>query len=430
MIIKDPFNEFILQHSSDCLVVQPRMGFSDIGTMRQGLEAVKDLNFPTIGTITVDAMTRQGLVEKARLAVARGDKLNGFPLASYDDADVSALLSSVVGDQFPVQVRHGTPLPKHVFDAAREAGLIAIEGGPVSYALPYGKTPLRETFPAWRESVTSWVKYGNAIGVDTHIESFAGCMMGQLCPPQLLLALNILEGLFLKSLGLRSLSLSMAQGTNTDQDVASLLALRYLADNYLGEVSKHIVAYTWMGVFPDTSHGAELIIKESAKVASIGGAERLIVKTVDEARGIPSIESNLQAMEWCHNVSSAFRSCPPSVVQNTLSYQLVEESQLIIESVLSGHPDISTAIQRAFSKGVLDVPFCSHPDNLNRSRPVLDQHGFLGWADPGSIPVLGNRKSISAVSLTSGGLLKALGFNREKYDYRRSTEATEEPACS
>lgn len=413
---KDPFNDFIFQHSGDCLVVQPRMGFSDIATMRKGLEAVRDLNFPTIGTITVDAMTRQGLVKKARQAVKRGDKLNGFPLASYAAADIKILLSSVVSDQFPVQVRHGTPLPNHVFDAARDARLIAIEGGPVSYALPYGKTLLRDTFSAWRESVTLWVEYGIEMGIDTHIESFAGCMMGQLCPPQLLIALNILEGLFFKSLGLRSLSLSMAQGTNSDQDVAALLALRVLANNYLSGVSKHIVAYTWMGVFPETSHGAELLIKESARVACIGGAERLIVKTVDEAKGIPSIENNVQSMKWCHDVSSAFRNCSPSAIQNTLSSRLAEESQLIINTVLSKHPDISIAIQQAFAEGVLDIPFCSHRDNANRSRPALNQQGFISWADPGNIPVSGSSRNVSALTLTSNGLLKALRFNKEKYD--------------
>lgn len=415
MNTKDPFNDFVLEHSKDCLVVQPRMGFSDIATMRKGLEATRDLDFPTVGTITVDAMTRQGLVKKARQAVKRGDTLNGFPLASYDDADVSSLLSTVVGE-FPIQVRHGTPLPKHVFDAASGAGLIAIEGGPVSYALPYGKTPLRDTFPAWQESVESWVQYGDSIGVDAHIESFAGCMMGQLCPPSILIALNILEGLFFESHGIRSLSLSMAQGTHSDQDVASLLALRELAEDYLKAASWHIVAYTWMGVFPDTPKGAELLIRESAKVASVGGAERLIVKTVDEARGIPTIESNLHALEWCHDVSKACRDRSPSSEQRKLSAQLLEESRLIVVTVLEKHPDISTAIQQAFSDGVLDIPFCSHPDNLNRARPVLDQQGFISLGDPGNIPVVGeNYRNVSSVSLTSASLLKALSFNREKY---------------
>lgn len=73
------FDYFIERHRQRDLIVQPRMGFSDWREMRQGLKAVKTLNAPTVGTLTVDALTRQGLVEQARRVVARGDQLNGYP---------------------------------------------------------------------------------------------------------------------------------------------------------------------------------------------------------------------------------------------------------------------------------------------------------------------------------------------------------------
>lgn len=75
-------------------------------------------------------------------------------------------------------------------------------------------------------------------------------MLGQLCPPSLLVALSVLEGVFFRQHGLRSVSLSYAQQTHHDQDVEALLALRTLAGEHLAGMDWHVVLYTYMGVFP------------------------------------------------------------------------------------------------------------------------------------------------------------------------------------
>lgn len=416
MSTNDVFNQYVKRKAREGLVVQPRMGFSDIELMRTGLEAVKSLPFPTVGTITIDAMTRQGLHCEAKEMVRKREKLNGFPLASFDEPELASLFEGL-SDDFPIQVRHGTPLPMHVFEAAMRAGLYIIEGGPVSYALPYGKTRLTDTFVAWQESLERWVAYGAKNNIDVHLESFSGCMMGQLCPPSILIALNILEGLWFESIGIRSLSLSLAQGTSSEQDTAALRALRTIADNFLQEASFHIVAYTWMGVFPESARGAERLIKESAKVARVGGAERLIVKTVRESIGIPTIEDNLQALEWCHNESKQHQFDSDFNATNQRLYNdLVTEATSIIDAVLSMHRDIGVAIQGAFQKGYLDIPFCIHPDNSNSARPLIDRDGKIGWAKVGNVPIDSEHKNIGELTLSSSGLLKALRFNREKFD--------------
>ena len=421
MPLKDIFNDYILgQRLCNGLVVQPRMGFSDRQKMRDGLLAVKATQLPVVGTLTLDAMTRQGLTEKAKDAVERGDRLNGYPLASYSEAENRELLAGIQDESFPVQVRHGTPIPKHVFQATMAAGLYAIEGGPVSYALPYGRALLENTFPAWRESLRIWSKYGEAQGIATHMESFAGCMMGQLCPPSLLIALGILEGLFIREQGVCSLSLSLAQGTNSDQDIAALLALNKLMEGYFADVSTHIVAYTWMGVFPDTATGAENIIRESARVATVGGAHRLIVKTINEAIGIPSVENNLQALAWCSEVSKQSLHKTPTPKQWILMENIYTEARQIIESVRCLDDDIETAIQQGFKKGLLDIPFCLHPDNPNQARAEVATDGMINWADPGRINVINFQQKVTnnfsvKQRLSSQQLIQALEYNRWKY---------------
>ena len=90
-------------------------------------------------------------------------------------------------------------------------------------------------------------------GGRAHLETFGGCLLGQLCPPSLLVATSVLEALFFVQHGLRSVSLSYAQQTHPVQDIEALAALDRLATELLPDVvDRHIVLYTYMGVFPRT----------------------------------------------------------------------------------------------------------------------------------------------------------------------------------
>ncbi len=121
--------------------------------------------------------------------------------------------------------------------------------------------------------------------------------MGQLCPPGLLVALSVLECMFFRQHGIRSVSLSYAQQTNAEQDAEAVLALRRLAAEWLPDVDWHIVIYTYMGVYPRTADGAALLLEEAARLAVRTGAARLIVKTVAEGYRIPTFAENVAALE-------------------------------------------------------------------------------------------------------------------------------------
>lgn len=398
------------------LVVQPRMGFSDAARMRQGLAAVAAAPVPGIGTITLDSFTRTGDFASARRAVAEGKALNGYPIVTYSDADNQALLAGLRGPDFPVQVRHGSSLPEEIFKATIRAGLDATEGGPISYCLPYGRVPLPRSIEAWARCTRLFADAGDAY----HIESFGGCMMGQLCPPSLLIAITLVEALFFRQHGLRRLSLSLAQGTHGQQDIAALRTLRQLGQELLGpDDSWHIVFYTFMGKFPETHHGARALMEESAQIARRGGAERLIVKTVKEALQIPLVEDNLNALEWSYQAACRAEEYAVDEAQvQAATAVLLAEARFLIETLLNLSSDIGTAIQRAFAKGYWDVPFCLHPDNGGRCYARIQPGGHTGWATPGRIPF--PRQLVEAggmqARLSSFDLFDMLSYNQRRFD--------------
>ncbi|WP_329571710.1 methylaspartate mutase [Kitasatospora sp. NBC_01266] len=401
------------------LVVQPRMGFSDPARMRAGLGATKAANATTVGTLTLDSFTRVGDFATADRALRERRPLNGYPIVNFPTATTEAMLAGIRDRHFPVQVRHGSSLPGRIIDALIEAGLDATEGGPISYCLPYSRTPIGQSVQAWQEACEKLATLRER-GVEPHLESFGGCMLGQLCPPSLLIAITVLEGLFFRRHGLRSISLSYAQGTNAAQDDEAVLALHEIAEELLGDISWHVVIYAYMGLYPSTESGALGLVADAARLAVRTGSTRLIVKTAAEAQRIPTIAENVTALEMAAQAGASTRRLlvPPA------STGIKEEARALIDAVLDLNEDIGKALVRAFAQGYLDVPYCLHPDNAGRARSVITEEGRLEWSRTGSLPIGHLTPTHRSAQLTSSRLLHALSYVRSRYDNAEPLAAT------
>ncbi|MGF0176749.1 methylaspartate mutase [Streptomyces sp. Marseille-Q5077] len=394
------------------LVVQPRMGFATANAMRSGLLAVREAAAPTVGTVTIDSFTRVGLHDAARRALAEGRALNGYPIATHSTATNRAVLHGVLGPGFPVQVRHGSAQPQAIVTALTRAGLDATEGGPVSYCLPYGRTPLADSVKNWRESCELLTAVRER-GAEPHLETFGGCVMGQLCPPSLLVALSLLEALFFRQLGLLSLSLSYAQQTDAEQDRQALHALRTLARERLPDVEWHIVLYAYMGVYPRTRRGALLLLEEAATLAVQAGAARIIVKTACEAHRLPTVAENVEALEIASLMARTAERVPAI---DDGDNEVLAEARQLVERVLDLHDDVGDALIEAFARGFLDVPYCLHPDNRRRSGSYIADDGQLRWSSAGTMPLPASAVGGRRHALTSDGLLTSLTYVQRKFD--------------
>ncbi|MBO3751130.1 methylaspartate mutase [Streptosporangiaceae bacterium NEAU-GS5] len=398
-------------HARGRLVVQPRMGFSDPARMRAGLLATRRVPAATVGTITLDSYTRLGEQAAGRRALDDGVALNGYPILLHPPALTRAVLAGVVDPHFPIQVRHGSPAPERIFDALVRLGIGASEGGPVSYCLPYGRSPLTVSVSSWKRACELLGRLRGK-GVEPHLETFGGCLLGQLCPPGLLVAVSVLEALFFVQHGLRCVSLSYAQQVHPEQDLEALAALRALAARFLPGVTWHVVVYAYMGLYPRSRGGADALLAAAARLAVRGGCERLIVKTAAEADRIPTIEENADALRHAAASAAATPRLGPADVPDT---GLLAEATALVEAVLSLHDDVGAALLAAFGKGYLDVPYCLHPDNAGRTAGRIDGDGRLVWADTGSLPVPEPVRG-AAAGVSAAELLAALRHVRDRSD--------------
>jgi glutamate mutase epsilon subunit len=399
------------------LVVQPRMGMADPAQMAVGLRAVMEAPARTAGTITLDSYTRLGDYRGAREAFDGRRALNGYPIVFHDRGTTRRVVSEV-GAVIPVQVRHGSARPRDIFRAMARCGLSATEGGPVSYCLPYGRTPLRDSVAHWRDAVAELAEDCETRGLRAHLETFGGCLLGQLCPPSLLLAVSVLEAMFFVQRGVDSVSLSYTQQTSALQDAEALLALRALAGEMLPQhVDWHVVLYTYMGVYPRTAPGARALLELSADLAVLGHADRLIVKTAAEASRIPTIAENVEALVVAAERAKAttrergHERPRPAGYENALI-----EARTLIEAVLELSDDIGQALREAFAAGLLDVPFCLHQDNRGLTQAAIDGEGRLRWARLGRLPLTAIAEPLPHGPVRAGDLLGMLQFVAHQSD--------------
>lgn len=413
------FGRFVAEaQARGALVVQPRMGFSDPALMRAGLRATKGAADAVVGTVTIDSYTRVGDEPSAVRALRDRVPLNGFPITSYSPHTAAWVLDGVRDAGFPVQVRHGSARPQGIIAALARVGLDATEGGPVSYCLPYGRTPLLDSVRNWQESCEALAAL-RATGAEPHLETFGGCMLGQLCPPGLLVAISALEALFFHRAGLRSISLSYAQQTSPAQDREAVHALRRLAGELLSDTDWHIVLYTYMGLYPSTRRGALDLLERSAELAVETGAARLIVKTTAESHRIPTVEENVEALGVASR--AAARHVTAAVPGGDLAGNPVyAEARALVDAVLELDADLGRGLLKAFARGLLDVPYCLHPDNAGRSRSTVDREGRLVWTETGAMPI--GLVSRRGRRLTAAGLYDALSFVQRRHDTPHTQE--------
>lgn len=396
------------------LVVQPRMGVSDLKKMGQGLRAVSNLPFPVVATITIDSFTRNLELQELNQVLKEGHELNGFPLITYGSEALQEMIKIYTRPDLLVQVRHGSPLPLTLFKVMAEGGIYHSEGGPLSYCLPYSRVPIEQTIENWKKSLLFLSQYPLA-----HMESFGGCMLGQLCHPSLLIAVAVLEGMFFEQCGIRDISLSYAQGTHTMQDLAALRVLGECAQQYLDGCRVHRVLYTYMGMYPVTPAGARALLKESVRLAKLGGVERLVVKTEVESIRIPTFDENINALITAHRTSES-KEMLGGVVFDEDEYDRIKlQAHSIIRAVLSLDRCVGKALEMALHSGMIDIPYCLHPQNKNNARCGIDARGYLQWISPGNIPL--DTKTISpyfgrGFKLSPDGFINMLSYMQKKFD--------------
>lgn len=367
-------------------LIQPRCGVGNHLEMLSLLQELEQGSHPDILTLTIDSYTRLCQFDEARRALEKNPRnLNGYPLVNHGWRR-GRELNEVV--RVPLEVRHGSPDARRLFDVAVASGITSFEGGGICYNLPYCKNfPLSRSLECWRyvDQQCGELAKENII-VDREL---FGTLTGVLMPPSLCLAMTLLEALAAVREGVRCLSIAYCQGGNVVQDVAALRVIPLLARKYLPQdVFVFPVLHQFMGAFPPFRSDAESIIFLGALTAKKGKAVKVINKTYEEALGIPTTKANNDGI-WTTRMAKSSLFDFIEISKESLEEEIdliLNEAQEIVEPVLQA-PDLFSSICTAFEKGTLDIPFSASRQAKSEVLPVRDINGAIRYYRYGALPI-------------------------------------------
>ncbi|OAT81325.1 methylaspartate mutase subunit E [Desulfotomaculum copahuensis] len=344
---------------------------------------------------TIDSYTRQNRYAEAQAGIeesraAGRSMLNGFPAVNYGVAACRRVVEAV---DVPVQVRHGTPDARLLAEITLAGGFTSFEGGGISYNIPYAKdVPLEKSIADWQyvDRLAGWyLEHGVTIN-----REFFGPLTGTLVPPGISHAVGVIEALLAAEQGVKNVTLGYGQCGNLIQDVAAMLTLPRLAEDYLERcgyrgVTVTTVLHQWMGGFPADESKAFGVIAWGAATAALAGADKVIVKTPHEAVGVPGKEANAAGIKATKQVLNMLRDqfMPPTPELTEEIAVIRAETTAIVDKTLDlGDGDVALGTVRAFKAGVIDVPFAPSRFNAGRLLPARDNRGAVRLLEPANLP--------------------------------------------
>ena len=403
-------------------LIQPRGGFPSFQAqyrLTQELDAAGADFIP----LTIDSYTRHNQYETAEQLLRRSENegknyLNGYPLVSHGYALTRKLYS---GLDKPVSLRHGTPDARLLAEVAIASGIVEIEGGGICYCLPYSEGfPIDRSLLYW-QYVDRLCAVNSTPGAPIHRESF-GPLTATLVPPAIVVAIQIIEALLAAEQGVTSFAVSFGQTGSVIQDIATAHVLKTLTRDYLGmfgfeSMRTYLVYHQWMGRFPSQPAKAAALIAGSSVIASMISADKLVVKTVDEALGIPDSWTNAGAVDTVLYMCRTFPCAQPltSPLIEKEAALLESETRSILQTILSLPGDAFWhSVFQAFQLGCLDVPFSPHADNANRLISMRDSNGSIRICDRGNVPICDEDAEQEQVLLQSR--LESCGDSEPTYE--------------
>ncbi len=374
------------------MLVQPRGGFPTYEKQFALYEFFVEANVDVL-PLTIDSNTRLNDYTTAKKMLrlseeSETDMLNGYPLVNHGYRTTRKMMTYF---NKPVSLRHGTPDARLLIETAIASGIFEIEGGPITYLLPYSKNfPLDKAFLYWKYVERVCANY-SALNKPINRESF-GPLTATLVPPSITIVIQLLEMLLSLEEGVKSFSVSFSQQGSMSQDIVTGAVTRKLADHYASEIgcsdaAINLVYHQWMGAFPMNKDSADQLINMSTVIASMVGADKIITKTREEASGIPTKEANAKTVANTQYTLGILNGLP-GFVDEEEEQVLTDEVHAIMEAVFNDRADtLWRKVFNSIKNGTIDVPFSPHIINHNAMITIRDANKNIRIIERGNVPI-------------------------------------------
>lgn len=389
---KNLFISYKFKNNIGKTLVQPRGGFP---TYDKVFELYGEFTSAGVDVLplTIDSNTRLNDYEMAKKMLALSEAndenmLNGYPLVNHGYRTTRRMVTHY---DTPISLRHGTPDARLLIEVALASGIFEIEGGPITYLLPYSKNfPLDKAFLYWKYVEKVCAEY-SSLNEPINRESF-GPLSATLQPPAIVIVIQLLEMLLSLEEGVKSFSVSFSQSGSMSQDIITSNVIKKLSRKYAelfgyGDATINLVYHQWMGAFPRNKEFSDSLINTSTIIAAMVGADKIITKTRDEAFGIPTKEVNASAVRNTQYTLNMLRGLP-SVTDPAEEENLTEMVDSIMQAVFNDSADtLWRQVFNSIKAGIIDIPFSPHIINRGEAITVRDKNYNIRFYERGGIPI-------------------------------------------
>lgn len=361
----------------------------------RSLNAVGVRLFP----FTTDSYTRNLQLDKAQKGLEESirtgrNKLNGYPIINHGVKTTRRVVESCEGAFDP---RSSRVANSFVGEIAFASGMTAMPNSFFGWIGGYDKKATPEeciqTAQYLGRLIGMYAERGVIISTDTH-----GWLPNGTIPMYVNIATQIIEALVSACQGTKSIVPLMNFQGNIAQDVAEIRVCEKLFRKYLDMfgytdviIPGIIGNQSSLFPFPQDLGSAFGYINYVAMEAAMTDLAACSVKTIDEALGVPSIESHMQtyaSANWIFNVvrQQKFAADSPAIHHEMRMTELAVCA--ILDKVIDmGGGDVAVGAVKAIEAGVLDSPFSINIYTRDLCMGARDLEGACRYIDYGNLPI-------------------------------------------
>ncbi len=353
-----------------------------------------------------DSYTRSGKYDLAQRGLEQSQssgrsQLNGLPIVNVGRKKLREINDSI---KIPIRVV-GSPDQETELNA--EMGLASGFLATPSYTLHCVAQHCRDYSLAKRTEVQQYINRlaGHYIQRGAPVElTIVGCVNGW-TPPSVLLATVVIDSIIAAEQGGTRQSVGTGLQLNMVQDVAQLGAVTELVAEYLTKLGYKLSKtptpaspdevvlsrwiWSWMGDWPMDVSQASGMVSLAATIGALAKCDWMVVKSVEEAIGVPSKEGNAAGLKMAKQLIRLLKHQDLLNDKDVLveKEMIKKETRAIVNRVLElGDGDVVIGQLKAVEEGVLDFPFSPYMPLKGKVLAARDLKGAIRYLHTGNLP--------------------------------------------
>jgi methylaspartate mutase epsilon subunit len=385
-------------HDEGAIMIFPRQGTPLVEDEIALIRSLNELGIYLI-PLTTDSYTRNLQLDKVerglRESMSTGKAaLNGYPIVNHGVKTNRKVVEATEGALDPRSSRVGQAL---VAEIAFASGMTAMPNSFFGWIAGYDKkATVEECIETAQYSgrlIGLYADRGAIITTDCH-----GWLPNFVIPMSVNMATQIIEALISAEQGVKSVFPQVnIQGCLT-QDLGDMRALPKLMRRYLDQFGYTNVmipgifgSQSPLFPFPQDLGSAFGYIGYTAVAAALGGVDVCGMKTVDEAAGVPSMDSHREsyrAAQWIFGVMEDQRfEVDEKAVRQEEDVAVAEVTAILEKVVELGDGDIAVGTVKAVEAGVLDSPMSINIHAQDKVLGIRDKDGASRYLEFGNLPI-------------------------------------------